>query len=130
GASTGTAMFKRALPIVRFTANAQVGPNAFPSGHATASMAVALCAILVTPASRRPLVATLGALYTLGVTFTLLMASWHFPSDVFAGYLMAGTWTALGVAVLWWLEARRPAPEAPAPREQKLDVRDALRPVL
>lgn len=109
GSSVATALLKSALPIVRHTQFQQVGPHAFPSGHATASMAVALCAILVAPAARRPLVAGLGAIYTLAVTFTLLVASWHFPSDVFAGYLMAGTWTSLGVAALWWREARRPA---------------------
>jgi membrane-associated phospholipid phosphatase len=127
GSSLATALVKTTLPIVRHTAvGATVGPNAFPSGHATASMAVALCAILVSPAARRPLVATLGAVYALAVTFTLLMASWHFPSDVFAGYLMAGVWTALGVALLWRLEASRPV----APRAEKLALRDAMQPVV
>jgi membrane-associated phospholipid phosphatase len=130
GSSMATALLKSELTIVRFTQYAQVGPNAFPSGHATASMAVALCAILVAPSARRPLVAALGAVYTLAVTFTLLVASWHFPSDVFAGYLMAGTWTSLGVAALWWREARVPS-STPAgePERATVDVWAAIRPV-
>jgi membrane-associated phospholipid phosphatase len=85
------------------------GKLLWPSGHATASMAVALCAILVAPARWRPLVAALGAVYTLVVSFTLMISGWHFPSDVVAGYLMAGTWTAFGVATLWAAERRWPA---------------------
>ena len=82
------------------------GKLLWPSGHATASMAVALCAILVAPARWRPLVAACGAVYTLVVSFTLMISGWHFPSDVVAGYLMAGTWTAFGVAALWAAEQR------------------------
>lgn len=130
GSSLATAVLKSELTIVRYTQYAKVGPQAFPSGHATASMAVALCAILVAPTARRPLVAALGAVYTLAVTFTLLVASWHYPSDVLAGYLMAGTWTALGVAALWWREAREPSSTpAGVPERTRVNVWAGVKPV-
>jgi membrane-associated phospholipid phosphatase len=79
----------------------------WPSGHATAAMALALVAVLIAPAARRPLVAAAGALVAVAVGWSVLVGTWHFPSDVLGGYCVAAAWTAAGVAVLW---ARRPAP--------------------
>src|SRR3954454_21828804 len=100
----------------------------WPSGHATASMAVALCAILVASARWRPRVAALGAVYTLIVSFTLMISGWHSPSDVVAGYLMAGTWTAFGVAALWAAERRWPA--GTGRPTARISLPDAIAPAL
>jgi membrane-associated phospholipid phosphatase len=86
----------------------QVGTAAWPSGHSTAAMTLALCAVLVAPAALRPLVAVLGGAFAAGVGYAVLVLAWHFPSDVLGGFLMAGTWTALAVTALRVVE-RRPA---------------------
>jgi membrane-associated phospholipid phosphatase len=86
-----------------------VGPASWPRGHATAAAALALCAVLVAPARRRPLVALLGVAFTLTVGVALLIGAWHMPSDVLGGYLMAVLWMALAVAGLRASERRWPS---------------------
>ncbi len=80
----------------------------WPSGHATASMMLALCAVLVSPRRLRPLVALLGTALAIGVSYSILVLGWHFPSDVLGGFLVAGGWTSLTLAGLWAAEARWP----------------------
>ncbi|HEY2600190.1 MAG TPA: phosphatase PAP2 family protein [Thermoleophilaceae bacterium] len=87
----------------------QVPDISFPSGHATASMALALCAIVVASPAFRPYVAALGALFAVAVSYAFLSLGWHYPSDVLGGYLVAGFWTAIVVAALSEAEARWPA---------------------
>jgi membrane-associated phospholipid phosphatase len=72
----------------------------WPSGHATAAAALALCALLVAPRHLRPAVGAIGACYALAVGCSLLILAWHMPSDVIGGYLLAGLWVALAGAVL------------------------------
>ncbi len=62
----------------------------WPSGHATAAMMVALAAVLVAPRALRPLVALLGTGLAIGVSYSILVLGWHFPSDVLGGFLVAG----------------------------------------
>jgi membrane-associated phospholipid phosphatase len=94
----------------------QVGAASWPSGHSTAAMTLALCAVLVAPVALRPAVAVLGGAFAAGVGYAVLVLAWHFPSDVLGGFLMAGAWTALAVAALRVLEPAR----ARAPGEPKL----------
>ena len=85
----------------------QVGDASWPSGHATAAMTLALCAILVSPARLRPAAALLGGAFTVAVSYSILALSWHFPSDVVGAYLVAATWTLVAVAALEAVGARR-----------------------
>ena len=91
-----------------FLGNAQLGSTAFPSGHATASMALAFAAVLVAPPARRPLVAVIGALFALGVSESVMLLGWHFPSDVVGGFLVATATTLTTLAALRAAEARWP----------------------
>lgn len=117
GANLSTQALKAVLPGHTFTwQGAQiVTGHVFPSGHATASMSLALCTVVLTPCRGRGLVAGLGAFYALAMGYTLLVLSIHSPSDVIAGYLMAGIWALLGVALLRALETRWPIPSAHRP---------------
>ncbi len=81
----------------------------WPSGHATAAMTLALCAVLVAPYALRPLVAALGTAFVAGVGISLLILAWHMPSDVFGGYLLAALWVSLALAVVRAGDRRRPA---------------------
>lgn len=105
----------------------QIAAASWPSGHATAAMTLALCAILAVPARARPTAAAIGALFAIGVSYSILALGWHFPSDVLGGFLVAMAWTLLAVAGLVWLEQRRPS-RRPAP--VALQRADALGPVL
>lgn len=85
-----------------------IAAAAFPSGHATASMALALAAVLVAPVALRPLVAAVGGCFALAVSFSIVALTWHFPSDVAAGYLVAAAWSFAVLAGLRAAEARWP----------------------
>jgi membrane-associated phospholipid phosphatase len=92
--------------------------GSWPSGHATASMSLALCLVLVVGPHVRPLAAVAGAAYAIGVGYSLVSDGWHLPSDVFGGYLVAASFTLLGAAALAALETREPAAatgDAPIP---------------
>jgi membrane-associated phospholipid phosphatase len=85
--------------------HAQVGftyinEASWPSGHATAAVALALSAVLVSPVWLGPAVMAFGALFAMAIGCSLLILAWHMPSDVFGGYLVASLWMALAVAGL------------------------------
>jgi membrane-associated phospholipid phosphatase len=82
----------------------------WPSGHATAAMSLALCAVIAVPARRRPVVAAAMSGFAIAVCYSFLELGWHYPSDVLGGFLVAATWTLLGVAALSVYEARHPRP--------------------
>jgi len=72
----------------------------WPSGHATAAMALGLCLVLVAPVRLRPLAAAAGGLFALAVASSVLILGNHQPSDVIGGFLVAGAWAGLAVAGL------------------------------
>ena len=94
-----------------------IGPASWPSGHATAALALVLSAVLVAPARLRAPVAGVGALFALAVGCSLLILAWHMPSDVLGGYLVASLWTALAVAALRAAERRWPVSRSDARRD-------------
>lgn len=77
-----------------------INAASWPSGHATAAMALALCSVLVAPRRLRPIVAVLAGAYVLAASVALLVLAWHMPSDVIGGILLASLWMALAVAAL------------------------------
>lgn len=111
GANLTTQILKVLLTHERhheFLGKAQLAAKAFPSGHATASMALAFAAVLVAPAAWRPLVAVCGALYSLAVSESIMLLAWHFPSDIAGGYIVAGSSALLTLAALRAAEQRWP----------------------
>jgi membrane-associated phospholipid phosphatase len=91
----------------------QIGEAAWPSGHATAAMTLALCAVLVAPPALRAVTALAGGVFAAGVGYAIVVLAWHFPSDVLGGFLMAAMWTAVGVAGLRVVEERPAGDRAP-----------------
>jgi membrane-associated phospholipid phosphatase len=111
-ANVTTQILKPAVATPRLSewlGDGQIPAASWPSGHATASMSLVLCAILVSSPRLRPLVATLGAFFAVGVGYSLLALGWHFPSDVLGGYLVAATWALIAVAGLRAADRRWPA---------------------
>src|SRR4051794_15635041 len=94
----------------------QISAASWPSGHATAAMALALCAVLAVPARWRPAAAAAGGLFALAVAYAILVLGWHFPSDVIGGFLVAALWTAVAVAAVEFADERWPPRREPARR--------------
>lgn len=75
----------------------------FPSGHATAAMALygflayLLCTLF--PAKTR-IITTLAVVIIGSVGFSRLYLGLHFPSDVLAGYLLGGLWLLIGIEIV------------------------------
>jgi membrane-associated phospholipid phosphatase len=92
----------RPHPAVDF----RVGEAAWPSGHTTAALGLALCLVLVAPPRLRPVLAALGGLFVVAVVDSLMLLGWHYPSDVIGGFCLACFWLALGVAALRATDAR------------------------
>jgi membrane-associated phospholipid phosphatase len=128
GANLTTQLLKPLLADPRAAAYV-LGPGhvsaaSWPSGHATAAMSLALCFVLAAPARLRPAAAALGATFAVAVSYSFLTLGWHYPSDVFGGFLVAGVWTLLGIAALSAGVGERFAEAAAA----RVSLRDALRP--
>ena len=113
GANVTTELLKRTLvepqPAGLVDGSFPVPATLWPSGHSTAAMAAVLCLMLGSPGRLRPLVAALGAAFAVAVGCSLVATGSHFPSDVFAGYLVAATWALVAVAVLSAAERRWPS---------------------
>jgi hypothetical protein len=133
GANCTTELLKPLLAQPRASSllggQSPVGPVSWPSGHATAAMSLALTALLAAPARLRPAVAALGAVFAIAVSYSFLTLGWHYPSDVFGGFLVAAMWTLLGVGALLAANARTARPVA-AEVAEHVSVPDALRPVV
>jgi membrane-associated phospholipid phosphatase len=84
----------------------EITAASWPSGHATGATVLVMCAVLVAPRRLRPTVAVLGAIFAVGIGFSLVLLAWHLPSDVVGGYLVGTLWVALAVAGLRAAQAR------------------------
>jgi membrane-associated phospholipid phosphatase len=82
--------------------------STWPSGHATASMSLALAMVIAAPARLRPRVGALMAAFSVAVCWSFLELGWHYPSDVLGGYEVASVWTLGTLSLLWTYEAHRP----------------------
>jgi membrane-associated phospholipid phosphatase len=103
GANITTQLLKLSLAAPRPVEpprGGHVALQSWPSGHATASMTVALCLVMVAPERLRPLAAVIGAAATLGVVSSVLLLGWHLPSDVLGGFCVAAAWTLTGLAIV------------------------------
>jgi membrane-associated phospholipid phosphatase len=108
GANETTQLLKPLLATARAPLPGwQIDAASWPSGHATAAMSLALCAVIAVPARRRPAVAAVMAAFAIAVCYSFLELGWHYPTDVLGGFLVATIWTLAGVAGLTIFEARR-----------------------
>jgi membrane-associated phospholipid phosphatase len=128
GATAASQVLKPALALPRFSewlGDGQITAASWPSGHSTAAMALALCAVLVASPRWRPAVAAIGAVFAVAIAYSLITLGWHWPSDVLGGFLLAATWTLAVAAGLRAADARFAAGTG---REAAVRVRDALTP--
>ena len=127
GANATTEVLKPLLAAPRGEISAVwVTAASWPSGHATAAMALALGMVIAVPARWRGWTAAVMAAFAVAVSYSFLELGWHYPSDVLGGFLVATVWALLGVAVLSIDAARRAAP-APSPRHPAGPAADGAR---
>jgi membrane-associated phospholipid phosphatase len=108
GANLTTQVLKVALAHPRYQSVLgadQLGPVAFPSGHATAATSIAIAYALVAPPDRRLAGAAAGAGFVLAVGCSVMVLAWHFPSDVLGGILVASGWGFAALAALRAVDA-------------------------
>jgi membrane-associated phospholipid phosphatase len=134
GANETTQLLKPLLAAPRDYVSWQpITVASWPSGHATAAMSLALCAVIAAPARRRPAVAAAMAAFAIAVSYSFLELGWHYPSDVIGGFLVAATWSMLAVAGLSLYEWRRgwgaPETAGPAAHAATVSIAEALTPV-
>lgn len=86
----------------------------WPSGHATAATALALSAVIVAPGAKRLVVALVAGCWALAVAYATLALTWHYPSEVLGGILLAGAWAMAGLAGLARYETTDPRLRAPS----------------
>lgn len=129
-ANETTQLLKPLLAGPRDTLMSNPIPNAsWPSGHATAVMSLALCAVIAVPARRRPVVAAVMSGFAIAVCYSFLELGWHYPSDVLGGFLVAATWTLLGAAGLSLYERQPSAAQTePGSDRPAFSIGEALTP--
>lgn len=89
-----------------------VSEYTFPSGHAANTAALVGAVVLLSwPTRARWPVVSAGAALLAVVAFDQLALGVHYPSDMVAGWLLAGAWTALV-----WSIRPTPPPSDPPPR--------------
>lgn len=100
-ANLSTQIMKAALAHPRlqsaFGASAPVAVG-YPSGHTTAAVAAGFALWLVSPPRHRRLAAGVGLAYGLAVGAGVIVAGWHFVSDVAGAVLVVGFWGCLALA--------------------------------
>jgi len=72
----------------------------YPSGHTTAALAAGFGLWLITPPRWRTWAALAGGLYGLAVAAGVVIAGWHFISDVIGAAMVVGFWACLAMAAL------------------------------
>jgi membrane-associated phospholipid phosphatase len=102
GANVTTELLKPLATVARPAEAPPLAPlvDAWPSGHMTAAMTVALCLVLVVPTRWRPSAAAAGGLFAVAEGYGLLVMGWHYPSDVLGACSAATGWLALGLAAV------------------------------
>ncbi len=76
------------------------GEGAFPSGHSTVAMSLAMGLVLVAPPALRWTATLAGCAYATGVGVAVVALDWHRPSEVVGAYLVTVAWTAAVAAAL------------------------------
>jgi membrane-associated phospholipid phosphatase len=117
GANLSTQVLKHLLDHHRFSPFLgifQPWHDAYPSGHTTAAVALAVALFLVVPPARRLPALVIGVAFSVVVGLAVVLIEWHYPSDVVAGALVSLGWGCAAVAALRLAAGERQAPGAQA----------------
>lgn len=81
----------------------------YPSGHTTGALSLAFAFWVTAPPRWRGWAALAGLTYAAAVGLGVVVAGWHFISDVLGAILVVGFWAALALAALVAGRLERPA---------------------
>lgn len=112
GANGTTQLLKRIIERPDFDIS-YLSHNSFPSGHATMAAALAATAVLISPHRLRGGVSIVAFIFASLAGISTIIVGWHRPSDVAAGYVIAGAWFFIMEA------ARSVFAKGPVPRGYK-----------
>lgn len=113
GAAASNEVLRRVLgdPIFAYhRPGASISATSWPSGTATAGLAVAACMVLMAQRENGRRTAVTAGLIAVGSGYSVLLLGYHLPTDVLGGLLLSGAWSILGVAALRGAETRWPSP--------------------
>lgn len=80
----------------------------FPSGHATASMALALCIVVLLWRTKwRTATIAVMATYVAVIGFSRLYLGVHFPTDILGGWLLSLGWASLITVAIYGYKVQR-----------------------
>lgn len=85
--------------------------NSLPSGHTTVAGSVSAALLLAAPRRWRPVVAVVGAVWTIITGLSTLVGQWHRPADVVAAVFVVLAWASLVCAIT----SRRTLDQLPSP---------------
>ena len=74
--------------------------NSFPSGHTTTAAAAMALMYVISPPRLRPVVGPFAWSFATLTGLATLISGWHRPSDIAAGFVVAGFWMVIACAVL------------------------------
>ncbi len=100
GANLTTQFLKHWLERPDLVNDLRPESGAFPSGHVTVAMSLAMGLALVVPPAVRWLAAVAGCAYASLVGVAVLALDWHRPSEAVGGYLVSVGWAAAVAAVI------------------------------
>jgi membrane-associated phospholipid phosphatase len=114
GANVTTQILKVALAHPRpdlYPGHSTIWPTAFPSGHTTAAVSIAVALALVAPPRLLPAALLGGGAFAALVGVSVVALEWHYPSDVLGAFLVASSWGFAALAALRiWGAAGSPRP--------------------
>jgi len=91
----------------------------YPSGHTTAGLALGFALWLTAPPRWRGWAAVVGLGYGVAVGIGVVVAGWHYVSDVFGAAMVVGFWASLALAGLVAAKLETPADWNPIRKTMK-----------
>lgn len=81
----------------------------YPSGHTTAAFSLGFALWVTAPPRWRALAGAFGLVYGTAVGIGVVVAGWHYVSDVFGAVMVVGFWASLTLAALVAANLETPA---------------------
>ncbi|MCW4464081.1 phosphatase PAP2 family protein [Glutamicibacter sp. MNS18] len=99
-AAVGSTQLLKHVLLVRPDYNFGTTMNSFPSGHTTTAAAAMALMYVVSPPKLRPVIGPVAWGFATITGLATLISGWHRPSDIAAGFMVAGFWMVAACAVL------------------------------
>lgn len=99
-AAVGSTQLLKHMLLTRPDFNFGTTMNSFPSGHTTTAAAAMALMYVISPPKLRPVVGPVAWSFATVTGLATLISGWHRPSDIAAGFIVAGLWLVAACAIL------------------------------